>query len=324
MPLLPFALQLLDWLKDAAQMRELSAKERALLEDLDPEELRKRFEELLREQKERHDGGNKWIGTGGTSPFGHSGAARQGIRVGGGGKNRSAIQVADARAYRPYRDDVLLDTRQIEVALRKLRAFSREGALEELDLDASIRETARNAGELEVVTRAPRRPNVRVILLMDVGGSMDPWAQLVSRVFSAARRATHFKELRTYYFHNCIYGRLYRTERFDEPVSVNEVLADCGRHYKLCIVGDALMAPWELRMCGEYVELGDDRFLPGIGWLARLASHFDRSAWLNPEPPNHWPSTSIAEIQKVFSMFPLTMNGLGEAVGHLVRARGRT
>ena len=316
--------ELLEWLKDAALQRELTPEERALLADLDvdPEELRRQLEERLREQKERHDGGNRWVGTGGTSPFGHSGAARPGIRVGGGGKNRSAITVADARRYRPYRGDLILDTRQIEVALRKLKAFIREGAEEELDLEGTIDKTARNAGELEVAMRPLRRPNTRVLLLMDVGGSMDPWAQLVSRLFSAAKRATHFKELRSYYFHNCIYGRLYKTERFDEPVPVAQVLADCGRHYKLVVVGDALMAPWELRMAGEYQELGEDRLLPGLGWLVRVAQHFERGAWLNPEPTNHWAGTTVAEVQKVFSMFPLTLEGLGEATAHLTKGKG--
>jgi hypothetical protein len=311
--------ELLEWLREAALARDLTAEERAMLEDLDPEELKRRFEELLREQNERHDGGNRFIGTGGTSPFGHSGAPRAGFRVGGAGGNKSAIRVADARRYRPYRSDVLLDTRSIEVALRKLRAFTRDGPDDELDLDGTIDATARNAGEIEVVTRPPRRPNIRILLLMDVGGSMDPWAELVSRLFSAAKRATHFKDLQCYYFHNCVYGRLYRTERFDEPVPLPQVLADCGRHYKLVMVGDALMAPWELRMAGEYTELGDDKMLSGVAWLARLAAHFDRSAWLNPEPPAHWSGTTIAEVQRVFAMYPLTLEGLGEAVHHLVR-----
>ncbi|MCA9583146.1 MAG: VWA domain-containing protein, partial [Myxococcales bacterium] len=189
--------ELFEWLKDAKERRhELSPEERALLEQFDLDELRRLFEERLAEQRERHDGGNKWIGTGGTSPFGHSGAARAGIRVGGPGGNRSAVQVADARRYRGYRADLALDIRQMQLALRKLRAFVREGAEEELDIEGTIDATAENGGELEVITQAPRRSNTRVILLMDVGGSMDPYAHLVSRIFSAAKRATHFKELR--------------------------------------------------------------------------------------------------------------------------------
>src|SRR5690606_25118467 len=198
--------ELFDWLKEAKERtRELSDEERKLIEAMDLDELKKLFEERLREQNERDDGGNKWIGTGGTSPFGHSGNAPQGIRVGGPGGNRSAVKVADARMYRGLRDDITLDTRQMEVALRKLRAFVREGVEDELDLEGTIDKTAANGGEIEVVTRAPRRGNTRVILMMDIGGSMDPYAHLCSRLFSAAKRASHFKELRTYYFHNCVY-----------------------------------------------------------------------------------------------------------------------
>lgn len=313
--------ELLDWLRDAIERRaELSPEERAMLEQFDPEELRRMFEERLNEQKERHDGGNKWIGTGGTSPFGHSGAARPGIRVGGKGGNRSAIQVADARQYRPYSDNVTLDTRQMAMALRKLRAFTRDGALEELDLDGTIAETARNAGELEVVTRPPRRSNTRVILMMDVGGSMDPYAHLISRLFTAARRSNHFRELRTYYFHNCVYGHLYKTERFDEPVRVRDVLHECGKHYKLIMVGDALMAPYELMYPGGHLDLGDDNRLEGIGWLMLLREHFNRSIWLNPEPVQSWYQPTIEYIRQVFQMYPLTLSGLGEGIDQLVKS----
>src|SRR5690606_21686195 len=213
--------ELSEWLKDAKQRtRELSDEDRRLIESMSLEDLERLFEQRLQEQTERHDGGNKWIGTGGTSPFGHSGKAPKGIRVGGPGGGRSAVKVADARMYAGYRQDLTLDVRQMQVALRKLRAFAREGADQELDIEGTIDATAQNAGEIEVVTRPPRRSNTRLILLMDVGGSMDPYAHLVSRLFSAAKKSTHFKELRTYYFHNCIYGRVYKTERFDEPVRV--------------------------------------------------------------------------------------------------------
>jgi uncharacterized protein with von Willebrand factor type A (vWA) domain len=315
--------ELFDWLREAAQRRhELTEEERALLEDFDLEELRRMFEERLREQDERHDGGNKWIGTGGTSPFGHSGAAaREGFRVGGPGGGRSAVKVADARLYRPYRSDLTLDVRQMSVALRKLRAFAREGGDEELDLDATIDETAKNAGELEIVTRPPRRPNTRVILMMDVGGSMDPYAHLVSRLFTAASKSTHFKELRTYYFHNCVYGHVYKTEKFDDPVRISDVLADCGPHYKLIMVGDALMAPYELLHAGGALDLGDDHGVEGIVWLMKLQDHFDRTAWLNPEPEQYWHGNTIEYIRNVFDMYPLTLSGLGEAVTHLVKGR---
>jgi uncharacterized protein len=314
--------ELFDWLKEAKERtRELTEEERRLIDAMDLDELKKLFEERLREQNERHDGGNKWIGTGGTSPFGHSGQASQGIRVGGPGGNRSAVKVADARMYRGLRDDITLDTRQMEVALRKLRAFVREGVEDELDLEGTIDKTAENGGEIEVVTRAPRRGNTRVILMMDIGGSMDPYAHLCSRLFSAAKRASHFKELRTYYFHNCVYGHVYETERFDKPLRVRDLMHECGRHYKLILVGDALMAPYELFAAGGSLDLGDDRGTEGIRWLMMLADHFDRAAWLNPEPERYWSGNTIEQVRKVFEMYPLTLRGLGEAVTHLAKGR---
>ncbi len=316
--------ELLEWLREAQKLeRPLTEEEAALGEALDLEELRRLFEERLREQKERHDGGNKWIGTGGTSPFGHSGRAHQpGVRVGGPGGGRSAVQIADARKYRPYRSDLSLDVRQMQVALRKLRAFEREGGEQELDLEGTIDATAKNAGELDVVTRPPRRPSTRVVLLMDVGGSMDPYIHTVSRLFSAASKASHFKDFRAYYFHNCVYGRVYRTDRFDDPVLVRDLLAECGKHYKLIVVGDALMAPYELMSPGGTIDPSEGERLEGIRWLQRLADHFEKSAWLNPEAPHYWAGNTIEVIRQVFPMFPLTLEGLGEAVTHLVRGRG--
>jgi uncharacterized protein with von Willebrand factor type A (vWA) domain len=315
--------EILDWLKDAIENPgELTDEERKLLEDIDAEELRRRFEELLREQDERHDGGNRFIGTGGTSPFGHSGKAnRPGIRVGGKGGGRSAIEVAQKRAWQGYRDDLTLDVRQMQVALRKLRAFAREGADMELDLDGTIDATAKNAGELEVVVRPPRRPNTRVILAMDVGGSMEPYAHLVSRLFSAASKATHFKELRTYYFHNCVYGHLYKDERFQDAIKVRDLLAECGPHHKLVMVGDALMAPYELMSAGGSLDLGEDRKVEGVQWLMMMQRHFEKSMWLNPEPEKYWSGNTIEYVRRVFDMFPLTIAGLGDGVQHLVRGK---
>jgi uncharacterized protein len=316
--------QLLDWLQDALERTsELTEEERALLAQFDLQELQRQFEQRLREQQERHDGGSKWIGTGGTSSFGHGGAPRPGVRVGGPGRHRSAVKVAGERRYAGYRSDVTLDVRSMQVALRKLRAFAREGAAQELDLEQTISQTAQNAGELEVVTRPLRRPNTRVVLLMDVGGSMDPWAHLMSRLFTAASRATHFKELRTYYFHNCVYGRVYRSARFDDPVSVGELLGDCGPHYKLIVVGDALMGPYELLERGGALGWADPDGLEGVQWLRRLAGHFERHVWVNPESPATWYAPTIRVIGSIFPMFPLTLEGLGEAVAHLVKGRRR-
>jgi hypothetical protein len=314
--------ELLEWLREARERPELTEEERALLEQLDPEEIERLFQERLQEQRERHDGGNRWVGTGGTSPFGNSGFAREGIRV-GGGKSRqgSALRAAGERRYQGYRDDLVLDTRQLAVALRKLRAFAREGAAEELDVEETISATAKNAGELEVVTRPPRRPNTRVVLCMDVGGSMDPYAVLVSRLFSAASQATHFKELRTYYFHNCVYGKLYATPQLSGGITVPELIAQVGKHHKLVLVGDAYMAPYELGIRtdanGQFRQDG----MEGLGWLMMLAQHFERSAWLNPESPRIWKGNTIEAVARVFPMFPLTVEGLGEAVQHLTKGR---
>src|SRR5688572_29979969 len=244
-----------EWLKDPKVLESLSDEQRAMLKDLSAEELRELFEQRLREQQGRHEGGNRWIGTGGTSPFGTGGQHPSGIsvRAGSSGRGgRSALGMADARAYRPYRSDLVLDVRQVEVALRKLRAFTREGGELELDIDRTIDETARNAGELEIVTRPPKRSNVRVLLLMDVGGSMDPFAHTCSQLFSAARRASNFRELKTYYFHNTIYGRVYSTDALMEPIEVPRLLEQVGERWKLIIVGDAAMAPSELLGTGPW------------------------------------------------------------------------
>jgi uncharacterized protein with von Willebrand factor type A (vWA) domain len=326
------------WLDDPAALVFLSERERALVASLDLDELRRLFEERLREQTERHDGGSHWIGTGGTSPFGAGGRHPTGLRVGPRAGGRSALGVADARVFRPYRSDLVLDVRQIEVALRKLRTFVREGADEELDVDASIDATARNAGELEVVTRPPRRPNVRVILVMDVGGSMDPHIRVVSELFSAAKRATHFRELRCYYFHNAVYGELFESEGLRDPVSIGQILRECdGRRYHLVIVGDAAMHPGELHGVGPWYralppEMSEDdadesgthprhpgrRRRNALGWFRLLAERFPRAVWLNPDKPQYWYGT-VQELAAVFRMYPLTLDGLSDAVAELTR-----
>lgn len=277
------------------------------------EELLEKFRERMEEQTERHDGGNYWIGTGGTSPFGQAGRAQSGLSTGSSGGGRSAIHVADARNYQSYRSDITLDIRQLEVALRRLRAFVREGAQYELDIERTIDETARNAGEIEVVVRPPSRPDTHVILMIDVGGSMFPYSQLMSQLFSAAKKATHFKELRTYYFHNCVYGQVYETDRFTDPKWVNEVMRECDSKYKLIMVGDAYMAPYELLHRTPSTPDGG-AFMSGLEWLAQLKDHYPQSVWLNPEPQNRWRGSTIDEVARVMDMFPLTVDGLTEAM----------
>jgi uncharacterized protein len=313
--------ELAEWLKDPANRKELSPEDLAAMEALDMESLKRLFEERMKEQKKRHEGGNRWIGSGGTSPFGQMGAHPSGLRVGNMGGGRSAMGIADARRYRPYRSDVVLDVRQIEVALRKLRAFHREGQEDELDIEGTIDKTAQNAGELEIVLRPPRKSNVRVLLLMDVGGSMDPHIELVSRLFSAAKRASNIRTLKTYYFHNCVYARVWETERFTDATPVCDILHELDASWKLVVVGDAAMHPAELLGAGdwEYYASGESTGKPqtGISWLTRLADHFRRAAWLNPDPPSYWRGGTAEQIAKVFSMFHLTLDGLGEAITHL-------
>jgi len=318
--------ELEDWLKDPRHRRELTAEERRMLESFDLAELRRRFEERMREQNERHDGGSRWIGTGGTSPFGSHGAHPSGVRVGSQGGGRSALAVADARRYRAYRSDIVLDVRQIEVALRKLRAFRREGVPDELDLDETVTRTSKNAGELEIVLRPQKKPRVRVLLLMDVGGSMDPHAHLVSRLFSAARRASNIRELKTYYFHNCIYGNVYATERFDEPVRIRDLFDATSPETKLVLVGDAAMHPGELLGYGDFAYYTGGREgenQPGIRWMTALADHFRRSVWLNPDEPHYWRGGTAEALGKVFAMYPLTLDGLSEAIAHLSKGEPR-
>jgi uncharacterized protein with von Willebrand factor type A (vWA) domain len=315
---LRIAEQILQWLREPAEKRQLTDEERELLQKIDIEQARQRLRERLAEQRGRHDRGNKWVGTGGTSPHGRGGTHPSGIRVGEGPDgSRSALERAGERRFQDLRSDVTLDTRQIEVALRRLRAYVREGALDELDLDGTIDATAKNAGELEVKLRAPRRSNLRVLLLLDVGGSMDPHADACERLFSAAKRATHFKELKTYYFHNCVYGSVYEKASLYGRKDVIELLRECDSTWRLIVVGDALMHPWELHSSGSRWNWGDDSGAPGVAWLVHLAEHFSHTAWLNPEPELAWSGTAEV-IGRVFPMFRLTVDGLMEAIRKLM------
>ncbi|WAS99044.1 vWA domain-containing protein [Nannocystis punicea] len=306
------------WLQDPKALAELDEATRAALKELDLETLRQELLDRLKRQKERHDGGNTWVGTGGTSPFGQGGQNPAGIRVGGQGGGRSALAVADARRFQEFRKDVVLDTRQIAAALRRLRRLSREDGKLELDLDETIDATARNCGDIEVVLTPERHSQVRTMLLLDVGGSMDPHAHLVSRLFSAAHQGGRFKELRSYYFHNCVYGRVYEDAQFRKPVLTSNLLRELDHKWTVILVGDAYMHPGELTMTsGDWWE--SNRGPSGLSWLARIADRFPRSVWLNPEQPGLWRSGTIAEIARVFPMFQLTLSGLDDMVKFLRR-----
>ncbi|ACY17508.1 vWA domain-containing protein [Haliangium ochraceum] len=311
--------QLLQWLQDPAARRRLSPEELAMLESMDLERLRALFEQRLREQKERHDRGNRWIGTGGTSPFGNGGTFPGGLRVGGMGGGRSAMQVAGERRFRNYRKDLVLDVRQIDLALRDLRQLGREGAEEELDLDETVDKTCSNAGELELVFRPPRRNRVKLVLMMDVGGSMDPYAELVGRLFTAASRAGRFAKFRSFYFHNCVYEKVYEDGHFRDGIPVEELIANSDRDEKLVFVGDAWMHPAELLQPGGSIFYDHQNRRAGIDWLRRLSEHFRRSVWLNPEAKRFWAQSTIEMIARVVPMYPLSVSGIGDAVRYLVR-----
>ncbi|MCA9690706.1 MAG: VWA domain-containing protein [Myxococcales bacterium] len=312
--------QLDEWLKDPKRLLQLDPALKAMIEALDLEELRRQLMERLAQQRERHEGGNRWVGTGGTSPFGQGGYNPAGIRMGGVGGGRSALAVADSRRFAEFRRDLVLDTRQIAAALRRLRKLAREEGEPELDLDETVDATARNCGDIEVVLRPPRTNNVRLLLLLDVGGSMDPHAHLVSRLFSAAHQGGNFRELRFYYFHNCVYDRLFHDAAFTDAVPTRDVLRELDAKWYVIVVGDAYMHPGELLMTTSDFW-SPTRGPSGLTWLARVSDHFPRSAWLNPEPPRLWDSGTIAEIRQVFPMFALTLAGLDEMIVHLRRPR---
>jgi hypothetical protein len=314
--------ELLEWLSDPRLLEGLSEDERRMIERLDLAELRRRFEERLREQDRRHDGGNRWIGTGGSSPFGHGGAHPTGLRVGGSGGGRSAMQLAGERRFREYRRDAILDVRQIDLALRRLRRLGRDGAPEELDLDETIAETARNAGELELVFHPPKRNRMKLILLMDVGGSMEPHSRLVERLFTAASRIGRFARFRHYYFHNCVYDEVYEDAEFRRPLPLGDLIGESSRDERLVVVGDALMHPAELLSAGGALYYYKDSRSPGIASLRRLGDHFRRTAWLNPEPERFWPRSTAEMIASVIPMWTLTLDGLDRAVRYLVGGAG--
>lgn len=269
--------------------------------------------ERLREQKERHDGGNHWVGTGGTSPFGHGGRASSGIRVGGQGGGRSAVGIALERAWEGYRTDRVLDVRDFEVALRSLRKLTREGDTE-VDIEGTIDKTARNAGDIEIVEQRARVNQVHLVLLMDAGGSMAPHHETVSRLFSAASRTRGFKSFTAYSFHNCVYGTLYRDIQQLDRMPTERVLATFGPRHRVILVGDASMAPYEL--FSAYSWPGHDK-LAGIDWLKRVRARAPSSVWLNPDPRRYWDHPTVSAIGALFPMFPLTVDGIRDAVRKL-------
>ncbi|TJY65056.1 VWA domain-containing protein [Sinimarinibacterium sp. CAU 1509] len=310
-----------DWLKKMTD-RHFTEEEKKKIEALGGlDKLMETLKQRLEEQKERHQGGNKWIGTGGTSPFGNGGFNPEGVRIGGQGGNRSAVKVWEKREFRNLDDTIELGTRNIKVALRRLRRFAREGAPEVLDLDDTISSTARNAGYLDIKMVPERHNAVKVLLFLDVGGSMDPHVRVCEELFSACK--TEFKHLEYFYFHNFVYETVWKdnARRHAEKIPLFDVLHKYTPDYKVIFVGDATMSPYEILQSGGSVEHWNEE--AGAVWFKRLADVFPHLVWLNPESESHWEYTpSIQVTQELLGkerMFPMTLSGLEQAMRRLTR-----
>jgi uncharacterized protein with von Willebrand factor type A (vWA) domain len=317
-----------EWLKGGKERSkdELFDKIDPLAPDRDLEELRQMLEERLQEQKSKHEGGNYWVGTGGTSPLGSGGFAKQGIRIGGEGRHQSALQVARKRDYRDFRQDNILDTRQFQMAFRKLRQFSAtmQTAETELDVEDTIEKTADNAGYLKLAYRKPRRNTIKLLILFDSDGSMLRFSRLCSALFQAVDKSNHFSDLKVFYFHNCVYDHLYKGPqcRRGDWVDTEWVLKNYGNDYRLIIVGDAAMAPSELLQVGGNNQIGLFNELPGIQWLERLIHRYPHNIWLNPIPQRSWGDIfghyTVEIIEEKFPMFELSLDGLEQGIKKLL------
>lgn len=314
------------WLNQDTKERDITDKpmpEEALME---LEDLLKRFYERIEEQKEQHNGGNYWIGTGGTSRMGHGGYNNQGIRTGGVSRHKSAVQIAGERNFKDFRQDNILDIRQFQMAFRKLRQFSArvEEAKTELDVEGTIKETCNNAGNLKLVFDKPRKNTIKLLLLFDSDGSMMPYGRLCNRLFQAVSKSSHFKDLKVYYFHNCIYEHLYTTPycRKGEWVNTDWVLSNLDSEYKVIFVGDGTMGPSELLRAGGNSVIGLYNEEPGMDWLKKFKRRYKKQIWLNPIPKEDWDyvygSYTIEMVKKVFPMFELTIDGLDAGIKRLL------
>ena len=321
--------QVWEWLKKSDLFRQ-APPDRPPWQAWNLEELRRQLQERLAAQNSPHHGGSKWIGTGGTSPFGHGGYNPAGVRLGGTSQNRSAVKVAAQRNFRDFRRDETLGTRQFEVALKQLRRLSaQEGQPEVLDLDETIEATGANAGRLKLIWTRERKNTLKLAVLLDSGGSMNQYATLVNRLFQAVHKSTHFKDLKFYYFHNCVYDDIFLDPmcRQNAAMPVSQLLRLLTPDYRLLLVGDASMSPGELLMPYGALDWNAANKEPGLEWLKRLAGHFTHTAWLNPIPEKSWAGAdgayTIELVNQVFPMFELTLEGMGGAVKKL-KARSRS
>lgn len=318
--------ELMDWLTNPKEKPgDQFDMERAMQNEwISQAEIQKMFLERLEEQKEEHNGGSYWVGTGGVSVFGNSGFSPRGIRVGGEGGKRRAFQVASERKFRDFRQDNTLDTRQFQMAFRRLRQFSAkaEEAKTEFDIDGTIRETCDNAGKLKVVYDRPRKNTVKVLLLMDSGGSMDYYSRLCSMLFQAVSKSNNFKDLQVFYFHNCIYSKIYTDPQL-RPKSViptEWILKNLSSEYKVIIVGDAQMEPSEL-LDPSYYNYGARDNITGIEWLTRFREKYPHLVWLNPSERPYWGgwwAKTYDIIRKDFDMYDLSIDGLNAALKKLM------
>ena len=309
-----------EWLELKLDPNNLTEAQRRLLKKYGSlEALMQALEERLKEQKERHQGGNKWVGTGGSSPFGAYGDHPEGVRVGGESRKRSAVKVWEQRKYRDLDTDNQLETRSMQMALRKLRKFARDGAADELDIGSTIKKTAQK-GMLDVQLRPERRNRVKVLMLFDIGGSMDSYIEACERLFAAAKN--EFKTLEFFYFHNCVYEYVWteNARRNASAVPTLDLLHKYGSDYRVIFVGDAAMSPYELLSVGGSVEyMSQDT---GQAWLKRITNHFDKVAWLNPEAPSYWQYTqTIGLIKDIMQghMYPMTLHGIEDMTKYLAR-----
>lgn len=309
-----------EWLDLELLEKNLTHEQRAALEKAGSlEELMKMLAERLAEQEKKHQGGNRMIGTGGTSPFGAFGDHPEGVRIGGPSRKQSAVKVWEQRQYRDLDDSQRLDTRQMQIALRRLRRFARQGAAEELDIDQTIHQTARQ-GMLDIQLRPERRNRVKVLMLFDIGGSMDAYIEQCERLFSAAK--AEFKTLEFFYFHNCLYDYVWKDNlrRSSSRMNTWDLMHTYGKDYRVIFVGDASMAPYELMSNGGSVEYTNDE--SGAIWLKRMRLHFSKTAWLNPEEQSYWGYTqTIAAIRDIFDqhMFPMSLKGIEDMTRYLAR-----
>ena len=284
------------------------------------EKLLDEFKKRLEEQKGRHEGGDKWVGTGGTSPYGNSGMNPEGIRVGGEGKQNKAVKVWEKRDFKNLDDSIELGTRNIKIALRRLRKFVRESHNEEFDLDGTIKSTAKNAGLLDIKMVPEKANAVKVIVLFDVGGSMDPHVKICEELFSACK--TEFKNLEYFYFHNFIYETVWKdnTRRHNERIETTELFQKYSQDYKIIFIGDATMAPYEITNAGGSIEHWNEE--PGSVWMKKFFSNYEKLIWLNPVPEDHWDYSSSIELSRALiddQMYPLTLKGLEDGMSFLTK-----